>query len=204
MDLELTDVELELFDRLKIENTKQYDRFGNIELMKEEIPQFLREIGNRDERLIGEITDVICKVASNVTRAFEKETSWICVRAFTPTNEYDIPRWHTDGNYYAPFYGVQYKFAATFKGSQTLFYPMSKDMRKVYFENHNDREFLSKFFEIKDAESVQNGYGAFFIVGNREFGALHSEPKIDTPRLFISVVPGHECEIEELNKKWHP
>lgn len=205
VSLGLTDEELAIFDRMEIKNAANYSRFGNLELMRDEIPQYLREIGNNDEELIQKASDILNKIVMNVMNAFKKQTAWVTVRAFIPTKEYDMPRWHTDGYYYQPFtYGVQYKFAAALKGNQTLFFPMNDEMREVYKSNCNNREFLSRFFDVKQAETGQIGQGAFFIVGSPRCSALHSEPQINSTRLFISVFPGQECEIQELYERWHP
>lgn len=205
VDLGLSNEEIDLFEQVKVLNPMQHNRFGHLERLKEEIPQFLRNLGNKDEELINSASEIINKIVLNVTEAFGKQTAWVSVRAFTPTNEYDRPRWHMDGSYYAPYYGVQYKFATALKGRSTLFFPVDEEGRKVYSPEHmNDREFLSQYFDSKLAESPQLGQGAFFIVGNDKFGALHSEPPIDTPRLFISVLPGQHCEIDELYNSWFP
>lgn len=36
-----------------------------------------------------------------------------------------------------------------------------------------------------------------------ETGAVHSEPVIDSPRLFFSVLPGTEKEIKEYQLRLH-
>lgn len=122
VDLGLSNEEKDLFDQVMVLNTMQLDRFGHLELLKEEIPQFLRNLGNEDEEVINSAAEVINKIVLNVTEAFGKQTAWVSVRASTPTNEYDMPRWHMDGPYYAPNYGVQYKFATALKGRSTLFF----------------------------------------------------------------------------------
>ncbi|NGX58315.1 MAG: hypothetical protein K940chlam3_01220, partial [Chlamydiae bacterium] len=38
--------------------------------------------------------------------------------------------------------------------------------------------------------------------GDKNTAAAHSEPKIDTPRIFFSVLPGDENEIRELCDRW--
>ena len=62
-----------------------------------------------------------------MTKAANKSSAWVAVRAFTPTHEYDMPRWHTDGAFYGlndpyPYPGLVFKFAAVLKGSSTLLY----------------------------------------------------------------------------------
>lgn len=204
VDLGLKEEELALFEKLDIQYQKDYSRFGNLEQMNEELPEYLRKLGNNDEELIQAVVAVLDKIVTNVMSAFDKPSAWVTVRAFSPTTDYDMPRWHTDGYYYGPYYGAQFKFGAALKGNQTLFYPMTEELHQVYRQHWNDREFLSMYFDVKDAETAERGQGAFFVVGNANLSALHSEPRIDTQRLFISIVPGQVCEIEELYNRWHP
>jgi hypothetical protein len=50
-----------------------------------------------------------------------------------------------------------------------------------------------------------NGYGnnnfGFDYNNNKLIGLMHAEPKNDTPRIFISILPGSENEIISLQKK---
>jgi hypothetical protein len=41
------------------------------------------------------------------------------------------------------------------------------------------------------------------MVGNRDRALIHSEPPMREDRLFISILPGYEYEITELNKRWN-
>lgn len=64
-----------------------------------------------------------------------------------------------------------------------------------------DRIVLNQMFDVAHAENAPRGCGAIFIAGDESFAALHSEPKIDSQRLFISILPGQECEIKELENR---
>jgi hypothetical protein len=41
-----------------------------------------------------------------------------------------------------------------------------------------------------------------FIVGNTEKALIHSEPPMTEERIFISILPGTEKQIENLKKRW--
>ncbi len=97
-----------------------------------------------------------------------------------------------------------YKFAATLVGSSTLFYNLPEGQRDLFISNFNDRAYLSELLDIGKAESAKNGEGVFFIVADRQIGAIHSEPKIQDNRLFFSILVGSENEINELYSTWHP
>ncbi|KAK0663436.1 hypothetical protein QBC41DRAFT_381328 [Cercophora samala] len=50
-------------------------------------------------------------------------------------------------------------------------------------------------------QSMANREMIFFRVGGLE-GAVHSEPPIDSDRIFINVIPGEPGQLEELTKRW--
>lgn len=204
IDLGISEEDLHLINQFKIETSDQYARFGSLHLLKDELPNFLRSIGSNNEELIQKITEIIFQIAYNVKEASNKETAWVCVRASIPNHDFDIPRWHSDGYYYAPYSGFAFKFATILKGNSTLFHQLSKDIRDVFDLHFDDREFLSNLIDVNTVESAKLGQGAFFIVGDRNRAAAHSEPKIDGERLFISVLPGNDDEINELYARWHP
>lgn len=220
VDLGLSEHELSVLDQLQIEDSADYNRYADLQLLKKELPGLLKDIGNSDAQLIAEVTQIIERLVSRIVTAAGKETAWVCLRAAPPNSTGDIPRWHIDGSYYSPHFMPQYKFAAALKGNGTLFYPLTPSSRAVYLDlasqiklsNIDDPEelkdyfkqvedqrvTLSHIFNVKQAESASRGYGAFFVVGHVAFSALHSEPKFDIPRLFISILPGREGEIKEL------
>lgn len=214
VDLELTDDEWSLieklkFDNLELETTQQYDRFGNLHLLKDELPIFLREIGNDDEEVIQAVTEIITRLTDDITKGSNKKSAWVCIRASTPNHDFDIPRWHTDGQYFGlngpyPYPGIVFKFGAVLKGPSTLLYNLPEDMREIFNSNWDDRLFLSELLDLNAAESPKKGQGVFFIVADEKIGAVHSEPKMDENRLFFSVLVGDDSEIEELYTGWHP
>lgn len=212
VDLELTDQELYLIDKIKFDKLdpmdghKEYNRYGDLHLLKEELPSFLRDIGNDDEEVIEAITEIIDRTTQQVTKAANKDSAWVAVRAFTPTHEYDVPRWHVDGQFYGPYPypGIVFKFGAVLKGRPTLLYNLPNDRRDIFWSNQNNRAFLSELIDLNKAESPKKGEGLFFIVGNMDIGAVHSEPRMDENRLFFSILIGDESEINELYSRWHP
>lgn len=200
----LSDDDVQLLNQFKIESSNTYDRFGNLQLLQEELPDFLRSIGKNDEQLIQKITKIIFEVASYVSQASHKESAWVSVRAFTPNHDFDIPRWHWDGYYYAPYSGFVFKFATVLKGNPTLFCQLPKDLREIFELHSEERKFLSQLLEGENIETAKPGQGSFFIVGDNDKAAVHSEPKMDCERLFFSVLPGNKDEIDELNTRWNP
>jgi hypothetical protein len=202
VDLGMSETDLAMIRQFNVEAPGQYDRFGNLLLLREELPNFLRKSGRNSESLVQKITETIFSIASRVNKASNKETAWVCVRASIPNHLFDMPRWHKDGYYHSPYAGFAFKFAATLKGNPTLFYQLPQEMRAVFRSYSGDREFLSHLLNTDAIELPKFGQGAFFIVGDEDNGAAHSEPKMDGERLFFSVLPGNENEIEELRVCW--
>jgi len=51
---------------------------------------------------------------------------------------------------------------------------------------------------------VKNNQGLIFYANSGGIdGAIHSEPKIDDNRMFISILPGTKENIEGLKKRWN-
>jgi hypothetical protein len=204
VDLNISDKEKSLIEKLEIKATNEYNRFGNLQALNNELPTFLHENGNIDKEINQAIAEIIARTAKEVIKATKKETAWVCVRSFTPTNEYNIPRWHIDGYYYPPYSGLIIKFVATLKGKHTLLYKLEKNKRNEFNLKSNDRQTLSKFLNINKSESPKNGYGILYIVGDNKTAAIHSEPEIREERLFFSILPGNMDEITDLYSRWNP
>jgi len=63
--------------------------------------------------------------------------------------------------------------------------------------------FLAKKFSTEPIIQVENDEGLIFFTGSSTVnGALHSEPKVDAPRMFISILPSTEENIMALKKRW--
>lgn len=70
----------------------------------------------------------------------QAESASITMRAFQSSNSCDLPRWHSDGYYYQPMTGKQYKIAGTLQGLGTLFFNVCDNMR-VVFKNSQKQMF---------------------------------------------------------------
>ena len=224
-DLHLSEFEISYLETLQVNTTDEYNNYGEHRALFLGIVKFLQNIGN-DQNTGQSVAGIIENVVKEVVIASGKENAWIALRAFTQTNAYDLPRWHTDGNFY--FTGDiswQYKFAICLKEASTLFYPLPGEMRDDFFAVQQkvkfaynpggslNRETSAKliyenriaFDEMLNRSSsvkASLGQGAVSTVGSTN-SAVHSEPPIREPRLFLSIVPGSTLQIEELYKRWH-
>jgi len=203
VDLKFSDIENSFLDQIKVNEQGEYSKLGNLEVLSEELLSYLRALGNEDEDVVHGVARIISRIVKSVVKASGKETAWVAVRASVPNSYFDIPRWHQDGYFYSPYEGFAYKFATVFKGASTLFYPLPDEL-SIEFQNHlDDRKFLSELLDPLYIQKAPLRAGTFFIVGDQEAAAVHSEPSMHEPRLFLSVLPGNQDEIQELYTRWH-
>lgn len=208
VDLGLTELESDALNQLNIETTAKFDQFGELEELKDRLTDFLNTIGQNDSEAIETTTDMISNLVQNVITASHKNSAWLSVRTYTPGSTFDIPRWHIDGADYGlgdlPLYSQKtYKFTATLKGPSTLIYDLPSDQRNIFVSHFDDRSFIADFLSLPGAEGALPGQGVFFTVGDNDKGTIHSEPKLQESRLFISVVAGDDAEIENLYLRRH-
>jgi hypothetical protein len=205
VDVGLTEEDLCEFEKIKIDKNHDYNQFGNQCDWENEIFLFLTEIGENNSDLLEKVAKKIARIANNVMQASCRETAWIALRAGLPTLQYDRPRWHMDAAYYRMEANMlQYKFALTLIGTSTLFYPIPKEylsMREVIFANMTNRPFMREFCDPIHVVVPKRGEGSYFISGNPREAALHAEPPMKEPRLFFSIVPCNERNIESLRKQ---
>jgi hypothetical protein len=209
-DLHFTNEEMKHFDALKVERAETFDYFYDLEELPAVLPAYFRSIGNDDEAAIDAVTSAVYRIAGLLTQAAGKERAWISLRATLANDAFDMPRWHTDGYYYLPqcenddySSKLVFKFAAVLKGPPTLFYRLPSFARQEFEAHAEDRAYLANWLPSDHIESPARGHAVIFIAGNlyRVAAAVHSEPKMDQPRLFFSIVPGDETEIAQMKKK---
>jgi hypothetical protein len=85
--------------------------------------ELLDSLGNNTDKDVKSIASIMKDIAHNVADAYGRKHVWIAIRATRFTKEYDIPRWHTDGNYFHNEKSrkrQQSKFLTIFKGAGTL------------------------------------------------------------------------------------
>ncbi len=194
-DLKLSAKEQQHLAQLNIVESRNYDNFGELQDLNSQSTKFLQKIA---AGATNEIAALVCKLVGNVLEDYQQETAWITLRSCTPTPLYKTPRWHTDGYYYSPKVGNQYKVVMTLKGKPTLFTnapPTMKDQFYMLQENNASNEINSLLAHCL-IESADSGQGTHFIVGSKD-AAIHSEPDITEPRLFLGILPGTKEQIAQ-------
>jgi hypothetical protein len=207
----------EVINCLDIKNDSIFKHFGSIKEMQN-LNLFLSELGNNTLNDIKQIEKIIISIIKKVLKGYKKTHFWIDIRVTLPNSNFDIPRWHKDGTFFSTETHSS-KFVTVLKGPGTLLIKGTKKINQIYNEiliekrkeiNKNQQLIENKYRPIIAAKlanekivKLKNTQGVIFFAGNpNDIAALHSEPPIDTPRLFISILPSTETNIKELKQRW--
>lgn len=223
-----TKKDLECIAKIDISKGKVYSHFGDIADCNPE--KFFKEIGNNnDSKNIETLCKIISKLAKAVCKGYETKHAWIDIRVTKPNNDYDIPRWHMDGNFFMDTpedrKQIQSKFVTVLRGDGTLMVSATKkekeewqrimranspktqeEAEKFYKDEQKQMELrmkTNKVFENKKVKQLKNDEGLIFIVGNLDKALIHSEPPMHSFRIFISILPGTGEQIAGLKKRWN-
>jgi hypothetical protein len=220
--IDYTTKEKNTLKKFKVEKSIVYTYCGSNK--KPEIKEFLESIGDNNKKDTDIIIKIVYKLIKTVVTGYKKTHYWIDIRCSTPTNRHDIPRWHKDGPYYEGQEKLS-KFVAVLKGPGTLLKDMTPENKEAYdkiflerrellknkqvkYEENREEYFkeLTKIDDslkpryieaLKDSETKQinNDEGLIFFAKE----AMHSEPKIDRERIFISILPMDEENIKNVS-----
>ena len=200
-DAGITQQDLAHFDCLDINQERYFQQFGDLADVEERIADFLSYIGSNDPDLVSHLAKRLSFITNQVMAASGRETAWVHLRASIPTDAYDIPRWHIDGHYFRPDPEIlMYRFALTLKGAPTIFYLLPNDQRDTAWKNMRFRDYMHQWC-TGPVVSPSPGEAVYFIGGSKDKGALHTEPPIHLPRLFLSIVPCSEEQLTGLKAK---
>lgn len=225
-NIKYTQKELEYINNLKVLNYGNFDHFGKIDTINnDDINNFLSQVSNSSNFSI--LNNIIKKLLYNVTKAYNTEYCWMTIRCTLPNSNFDVPRWHKDGPFFSGSDAIQSKFVTVLKGPGTILIKRSKKVNTIYEKyfqkKHNEynklsikdynhkieikyRKILARKLKDEKIKQLKSNQGLIFLSGspkdNLENGLLHSEPKQDDTRIFISILPGSKSEITNLQKRW--
>lgn len=210
-NLDLSEAEKLAWAELRVEKqSSQLSLYGvkNLLLL---VKQVLQEAGNSPS-----ISDVVAKsverLVNEMVYQFSAETAWICMRLSLKNNNFDVPRWHTDGYYTAPPEGELHKVVMALKGRHTLFYNLPLLQRTAFMalesmssegtvdhDDINHRIRIAQLIDIAKIDSPTPPAGTIFIAG-AEHAAVHSEPPFDSDRIFLSIFPCSFKQAEAMKR----
>ncbi len=123
---------------------------------------------------------------------------WFTIRITTPGHEFDTPRWHRDGRMWRVGTPAR-KYAVTLLGPPTRLLNETENVTRAtaarYYEPR--REELAELLAGETLINVPDCQIISFTCGT-DTSAVHSEPKMNTDRIFMSAVPGTESQLRDL------
>ena len=124
------------------------------------------------------------------------EALWFTVRFSKPKNNFDSPRWHRDGRMFA---GDSTKYICTLLGPQTLLLKESPIVSKYCTgrDYEVNRSMLAHALQFERKIELRPRQ-MFRITCGEKNSPVHSEPKLDSPRIFVSAVPGTKAQIKQM------
>ena len=100
-NIKYTQKELDYLNNLKILNSSSFRYFGSIDVIEDinykDLDEFIKKI--TDTSNISILHNIITKLVNKITKAYNTKYCWLAIRVSLPNSNYDIPRWHKDGNF---------------------------------------------------------------------------------------------------------
>lgn len=192
-----------------------------------EAAAFLAGVAEVDERNVAAAMEAFLLATREdcIGDADEKAACWLTVRVTTPTEEFQIPRWHQDGMMYPYDKGregvVRSKYGLTLLGPKTLMLEPDAQVFKtikeaseqhlLQLESAGDvpsdevldeadsamRIKLASQFREAPRLPIDDGRIVRFSWG-REDSPVHSEPDLVSDRVFATVLYGSERELRGM------
>ena len=74
---------------------------------------------------------LVVNIIKKVLKGYNKSHFWVAIRVTKPNNEFIIPRWHKDWNYFASK-TITAKFITVLRGPGTLLIRSNKKVNNIY------------------------------------------------------------------------
>jgi hypothetical protein len=219
INLNINDKIKDILSNININQNNVFNYFGKkrLDLQSNEYKSLI-QLFNTDDNNIESII-LLCKfirkLLLEVCKEYNKNYCWITIRISTPSNYFDIHRWHYDGNYYKSD-NIQTKFIITLKGDSTLIINPNNKIKKDFFNikvdqnKLNDKELMKTQLlknKVVSNEKIININtlinGIISISANPKLATIHSEPPIKNNRIFLSILPMTKNEMNDLKLRWN-
>lgn len=215
-NIDYTQKEINCIKNFNIENFGNYNSYNTLNNLE----QFIKNIGKNSDDDIAIIINIIKKLLDTLLKSYNTNSYWISIRIHSKHSDFDIPRWHCDGFYHSNRNKLQTKFITTLKGPTTLVLETTKQEKDYFYklQDYKLQDYKDKFTSdsneidierrkyisenIKGTKiNLSNNNGLIFVAGDKEKCLIHSEPKHDNNRIFISILPATKDEINELSER---
>ncbi len=184
-----------------------YELFERVEVVSDQVvhnyrdsPDFMSEFFQ--EHTTADPAEIAKMVAYLHLMMDDAELSWqtavtLSIRVSVRQGTYDVPRWHLDGG---PGDDPGFNFVAALKGKSTLFRRADADLKSKIFDEFWSSQKSARSMEGLDFRRKHDvmlrhidvhhgcaGRGTVFSFGDIGTAALHSEPSLDTARIFVRI-----------------
>ncbi|MBM3231663.1 hypothetical protein FJZ28_05090 [Candidatus Peregrinibacteria bacterium] len=206
VDLPFSESEATVLRNLHVPGDTDWGHFGSIDDLHEKLAQYFERFTD-DESLRGLCSTRITDIAREALSALGKDAAWVCIRSMEAA-EGRPPRWHSDGKFFARAKSnePQMKLAFCLCGESTHFAKLDAEGRTRFNEiqrNSGTQDQLNASVPTSSIVTpVTTLQGGLFAVGS-DMAAIHSEPPMTVPRIFVSIVPGTLAEVKELQQRWN-
>ena len=220
-----TSKEILAIETFNINKGDTFSYYGSYENLKN-INEFLSTLGDNNMVLVNKMEKIIYNITKKVLKGYNMNHFWMDIRVTMPNNLYDIPRWHKDGKFFSNDINEKdtSKFVTVFKGPGTLLIKSTKRVNEIFNKVDEQlryerrlrvmtieeqykvadkyRPIFAKELSKEPVVQPKNNEGLIFFTGvpSRDNAVVHSEPKMDVPRMFISILPGTEENIKERRR----
>ena len=201
VDPHFSSSELQCLQNVHVEQEcAQFDFFGPADdLSQNELQSYLMQMGDNETDCLEGIARLMYRLSKEVQIGFDAEAVWTMVRITMPNEEFAVPRWHPDGKYFSSK-SKQYKFVTTLKGARTLF-GEARDPSAVRRLLRATQDLCTRraIAQLVDSKRFDGRQGVLYLVGE-DNAVLHSEPYMQDPRIFLSILPGSKAQIQEWQR----
>jgi hypothetical protein len=210
-NIDYTQKEINSIKNFNIEKFGDYNSYNTLNNLE----QFIKNIGKNSSDDIATIIDIIKKLLDTILKSYNTNSYWISIRIHSKTTFFDIPRWHCDGFYHSHRNKLQTKFITTLKGPTTLVLETTKEEKDYFYklQEYKDKSILDESeLDIEKRKyisenirgkkiNLSNNNGVIFVAGDKDKCLIHSEPKHEDNRFFISILPATKEEINEFAER---
>lgn len=224
LDIDLTNEEKNIISSPEVNinsvNSRlNYIGLNNYDILLKQLIDYLSQFYNNNI-IVSKI--IINKIIKPFVKAMDDKSLWFEMRFMNITSSYDIPRWHQDGHIVPSETNqknIGVRLIGTLFGPGTLFKIYDKEMINEFLtiqkklseelllpKNQMDYSNIMNIYRKNIDEKLQkypdvqlkNGQVAVFITAPENKAAIHSEPKVDRPRLIFSITTGDESYMKEF------
>lgn len=216
VNIDYSDYDRKILKKIRLKNSQDIVLYGTYGMHKKINDLLCYTVSNKPAE-IKYIIEIIKKIIHTVIKSFNEDSALVHIRVTQPNDDFKVPRWHADGKYYMNRTKPHYKFVTALIGPSTLLHKNDQTKRAKIIQirrkfghglsgtkkENQIRKKILKFMNDKKNITIPGKYQAgVYLVGVDKYSAFHSEPDINTDRIFLAILPGKKKEVAVIKKRW--